>query len=167
MRIFSTKTPKLDALQPAESLTEIGPEGPLLRDEPDEVDLRALPEAEVRNILSLEAPSMSQGPAIARIPQPKPRAQTAKSQRATRQARSRRMWGAEFREELLMQSNDINANTVSAVLTPASLLQIDAKADVMLDPAIYREVCRNLAYHPSVDLFASWEHHQVPRYYAA
>ena len=66
-----------------------------------------------------------------------------------------------------MQSNDINANTVSAVLTPPGLLQIDAKADVMLDPAIYREVCRKLAFQTRVDLFASWEHHQVPRYYAA
>ena len=97
MRLFSTKTPKLDALQTAESLEEIGPEGPLLRDEPDEADLRALPEAEVRNILSIAAPYMTQGPEIARIPQPKPRAQTAKSQRATRQSSNRRMWGAEFR----------------------------------------------------------------------
>ena len=118
VRIFSTKSPTLDALQPAESLAEIMPEGPLLRDEPDEADVRALPEAEVRKFLSIAAHFMSQGPAIARIPQPKPRAQTANSQRADRQARSRRMWAAEFREELLMQSNDINANTVSAILTP-------------------------------------------------
>jgi hypothetical protein len=40
------------------------------------------------------------------------------------------------------------------------------KHDVMLDPYVFRRVTRELAFKPSVDLFASDAHHQVPRYFS-
>ena len=36
----------------------------------------------------------------------------------------------------------------------------------MLDPRIFRLAKRSLHFKPGVDLFASMEHHQLPRYYA-
>ena len=38
--------------------------------------------------------------------------------------------------------------------------------DVMLNPAIFRQARKTLQFKPSVDLFASKEHHQLPRYYS-
>ena len=36
----------------------------------------------------------------------------------------------------------------------------------MLNPVIFRQARKTLQYKPSVDLFASAAHHQVPRYYS-
>ena len=39
--------------------------------------------------------------------------------------------------------------------------------DVMLDPTIFRQARKELNFKPSVDLFASDNHHQLPRYHTA
>ena len=39
--------------------------------------------------------------------------------------------------------------------------------DVQLDPTIFDQACHLLYFYPSVDLFASREHHQVHRYFSA
>jgi hypothetical protein len=38
--------------------------------------------------------------------------------------------------------------------------------DVMLNPEFFRLAKKELHYKPSVDMFASADHHQVPRYYS-
>ena len=36
----------------------------------------------------------------------------------------------------------------------------------MLNPFIFREARKQLGFKPSVDLFASADHHQLPRYFS-
>lgn len=38
--------------------------------------------------------------------------------------------------------------------------------DVMLAPEVFAQACSELKFHPTVDLFANAQHHQVPRYMA-
>ena len=40
------------------------------------------------------------------------------------------------------------------------------KNDVMLNPLVFHQMRKALKFKPSVDLFASAEHHQLPRYYS-
>ena len=40
------------------------------------------------------------------------------------------------------------------------------KNDVMLDPYVFKKACKDLAFKPTVDLFANRQHQQVPRYFA-
>ena len=42
-----------------------------------------------------------------------------------------------------------------------------ANEDVMMSPKIFHFARKQLRYKPSVDLFASAAHHQLPRYYSA
>jgi hypothetical protein len=37
--------------------------------------------------------------------------------------------------------------------------------EVKLDPKIFKFICEQLDFYPTVDLFASSKHHQIPRYY--
>ena len=39
--------------------------------------------------------------------------------------------------------------------------------DVKLDPKIFQRARRELQFKPSADMFASYKHHQLPRYYSA
>ena len=38
--------------------------------------------------------------------------------------------------------------------------------DVKLDPKIFQRARRELQFKPSADMFASYKHHQLPRYYS-
>ena len=39
--------------------------------------------------------------------------------------------------------------------------------EVMLKPSIFGLMCKELVVAPCIDLFASYRHHQLPRYYSA
>ena len=41
------------------------------------------------------------------------------------------------------------------------------KEDVMMDPKVFRQACEILQVNPTVDLFASARHHQLPQYFGA
>ena len=43
---------------------------------------------------------------------------------------------------------------------------VSDRHDVMLNPLIFHKARKELKFKPSVDLFASAEHHQLPRYYS-
>ena len=47
-----------------------------------------------------------------------------------------------------------------------STYEYRAEDDVMLDPRIFHDACKQLKFKPSADMFASSEHHQLPRYYS-
>lgn len=65
----------------------------------------------------------------------------------------------ESQEKDAMEAQDRDAH-------PGYELPFGDRHDVMLDPYVFRRVCRELQFKPSVDLFANRLHHQVPRYYA-
>ena len=69
----------------------------------------------------------------------------------------------EMREpyELAKEDHDGHISSqVDSLRTPAD------KNDVMMDPYVFRRVTRELRFKPTIDLFASYEHHQVPRYFS-
>ena len=39
--------------------------------------------------------------------------------------------------------------------------------EVKLKPSIFGLMCKELVVAPCIDLFASYRHHQLPRYYSA
>ena len=47
---------------------------------------------------------------------------------------------------------------------PLPLPQFGAHEDIMLAPSVFSAMCQNLRLSPQIDLFATAQHHQLPRY---
>ena len=65
-----------------------------------------------------------------------------------------------------MGTHDLDAQVNPETFSISQLKNFDHKADVKMDPAIFREAARRLRFRPTADMFASASHHQLPRYYA-
>ncbi len=44
--------------------------------------------------------------------------------------------------------------------------EFDQNEDIKLDPEAFNYVCAELDYFPTSDLFATAQHHQLPRYFS-
>ena len=45
-------------------------------------------------------------------------------------------------------------------------IRFNDRENIMLDPAVFRYAIQELQFMPSIDVFASHAHHQVPRYFS-
>ena len=153
LRKYHSTTPKIDALTHS-NFENVVPENPvLLRDEPDEPELREPSQEFVQNILQ----NPEHHPASPEPPLPV-------SQRPDVRRKLFKHY-LSHREMIDMQGHDVDAPLrEKPSSSPTSLL--DAKADVMMDPVVFREACKILKFKPTVDLFANANHHQLPRYYS-